>query len=166
MAATLLATALGDLEMELSQTRRMLERIPQEQLDFSPHPKSWPLKKIARHLCDFPEWALYTLQSTELNFDAPMPPRVIPEQAGEFLTLWDSAVSALNAQLASVTDADLEVQWRALMGGRPVIQGTRAEIIRRMVISHMVHHRAQLALYFRLAGVPVPGMYGPSADEM
>lgn len=166
MAATLLATALGDLEMELSQTRRMLERIPQEQLDFSPHPKSWPLKKIARHLCDFPEWALYTLQSTELNFDAPMPPRVIPEQAAEFLTLWDTAVSALNAQLPSVTDADLEVQWRALMGGQPVIQGTRAEIIRRMVISHMVHHRAQLALYFRMVGVPVPGMYGPSADEM
>lgn len=165
MASTLFATALGDLEYEFAQTRRMLERVPQDHLAFTPHAKSWALDKVARHLCDFPEWALYTLQSTELNFDEPMPRKAIPTDAADFVKLWDEGVAALKAHLPQVTDADLGVEWRALAGGQVVIKGTRAEIIRGMVINHMIHHRAQLTIYYRLVGVPVPGLYGPSADE-
>ncbi len=165
MASTLFATALGDLDYEFAQTRRMLERVPQDHLDFTPHAKSWALNKVARHLCDFPEWALFTLQTTELNFDEPMPPKQIPTTAAEYLKLWDDAVAALKAYLPQVTDADLGVEWRATAGGQVVIKGTRAEIIRGMVINHMIHHRAQLTIYYRLVGVAVPGLYGPSADE-
>lgn len=165
MASPLFATALGDLDHEFAQTRRMLERVPQDHLDFAPHAKSWPLKKLARHLCDFPEWALYTLQTTELNFDEPMPAKEIPSSSAEYLQLWDAGVAALQAYLPQVTDADLGVEWRALAGGHAVIKGTRAEIIRGMVINHMIHHRAQLSIYFRLVGVALPGMYGPTADD-
>jgi uncharacterized damage-inducible protein DinB len=165
MASPRFALAFGDLDHEFAQTRRMLERVPQEHLDFSPHPKSWPLKNLARHLCDFPEWALVTLQTTELNFDAPMPPKQLPADATGYVTLWDAGVAALNAYLPQVTDADLEVEWRAVAGGHAVIRGSRAEIVRGMVINHMIHHRAQLSIYYRLVGVALPGMYGPTADE-
>jgi uncharacterized damage-inducible protein DinB len=165
MSSPLLQSALGDLTYEFQQTRRMLERVPQDHLDFSPHAKSWPLAKLARHLCDFPEWALVTLQTTGLNFDEPMPPKQIPTSAAEYVALWDAGVAALMAALPAVTDADLAVTWTATAGGHPVISGPRLQILRGMVINHMIHHRAQLSIYFRMVGVPLPGLYGPSADE-
>jgi uncharacterized damage-inducible protein DinB len=165
MSSSLFQTALGDLEHEFQQTRRMLERVPQDQLDFAPHPKSWPLAKLARHLCDFPEWALFTLQSTGLNFDEPMPPKQIPTDAREFVALWDTQVAAFKAVLPTITDEDLHVEWKATAGGHVVIGGPRVTILRNMVVNHMIHHRAQLSIYYRLVGVPLPGLYGPSADD-
>lgn len=165
MSSSLLRTAFGDLAHEFAQTRRMLERLPDAQLAFTPHPKSWALGKLARHLCDFPGWGVVTLQTTELDFDAPRPAAEIPTTTAGFLALWDREMAALQGVLASVTDADLGVEWRAVAGGHVVMRGTRTAILRGMVMSHMIHHRAQLSIYYRLLDVPVPGLYGPSADE-
>src|SRR5262245_8640488 len=103
----LLQTVLGDLDHEFANTRRILERLPEAQLDFTPHPKSWTLGQLARHLCDFPWWAVVTVDTTELNFDNPFPPKEIPTTAAAYLSLWDAEVAKCKARLATVTDAEL-----------------------------------------------------------
>jgi CTP:molybdopterin cytidylyltransferase MocA/uncharacterized damage-inducible protein DinB len=163
--STLSTMVLADLDAEFANTRRMLERIPADRLDFAPHEKSWSLGKLANHVCDFPLWGTITLTSTGLNFDEPMPPSPVPTQPEEFLARWDERVTAFTGLLAKATDDDLHVIWTATAGGHPVISMSRIAVLRGMVMNHMIHHRAQLSVYYRLTGVPVPGLYGPSADE-
>lgn len=163
--STLVKTVLADLEAEFANTRRMLERIPSDQLDFKPHEKSWTLGQLANHVTDFPYWGEFTLASTGLNFDEPWPAKAQPANREQFLTQWDERVAAFLPLLAKATDEDLQATWTATAGGHPVIQMSRIAVLRGMVLNHMIHHRAQLSIYFRLTGVPLPGLYGPSADE-
>lgn len=163
--STLLQTALMDLDHEFASTRRMLERLPDDRLDFTPHPKSWPLGKLATHLLDPPLWAQVTCQTTELNFDTPMPAKEVPSSTSDFVRIWDERVASCRTELARMTDADLHVTWQALAGGHVVMSMPRIAVLRSMVVNHMIHHRAQLSMYYRLLDVPLPGMYGPSADE-
>lgn len=161
----LLQTVLGDLDHEFANTRRILERLPEAQLDFTPHEKSFTLGKLARHLCDFPWWAIVTVDTTELNFDNPFPPQETPTTKAGFLALWDAEVAKCKARLDSVTDEELGVTWSAKAGGQVVMAMPRIAVLRGVVVNHMIHHRGQLTVYLRLLGVPVPGLYGPSADE-
>jgi len=163
--STLQHTALMDLDQEFASTRRMLERLPEDRLDFTPHPKSWTLGTLATHLLDPPLWAQITCASTELNFDAPMPPKATPTLAADFVRIWDERVAECKATLARMTDDDLQVTWQATAGGHVVMSMPRIAVLRSMVLNHMIHHRAQLSMYYRLLDVPLPGMYGPSADE-
>ncbi len=163
--SALLHTALMDLDHEFASTRRMLERLPDDRLDFTPHAKSWALGKLATHLLDPPLWAQVTCQTTELNFDTPMPPKEVPTTTADFVRVWDERVAECKAALATMTDADLQVTWKALAGGHVVMSMPRIAVLRSMVLNHMIHHRAQLSMYYRLLDVPMPGMYGPSADE-
>lgn len=162
---TLAQTALADLESEFASTRRMLERIPSDKLEFRPHEKSWTLGQLATHLLDFPQWGQVILTSTGMSFDDSGPPKTQPTNREEFLALWDERVAAFLPVLASVTDDAMQVVWTATAGGHPVIQMPRVAVMRGMVLNHMIHHRAQLSIYYRLTGVPMPGLYGPSADE-
>lgn len=157
--------ALMDLEHEFASTRRMLERLPDDRLDFSPHPKSWALGKLATHLLDPPLWAQMTCTTTGLDFDAPMPPKAVPSTTGEFLRLWDERVAECRATLATMSEEALQVMWQATAGGHVVMRMPRIAVLRSMVLNHMIHHRAQLSIYYRLLDVPMPGLYGPSADE-
>jgi uncharacterized damage-inducible protein DinB len=161
----LVQTALADLDHELASTRRMLERVPADQLEFTPHAKSWTLGKLVMHLLDFPAWGSVTLTTTELAFDAPQPALERPTDAAGFVALWDERVAAFKAQLATATDEGLQEMWQATHGGHVVLRMPRLAVIRGMIISHMIHHRAQLSIYYRLLDVPMPGLYGPSADE-
>jgi CTP:molybdopterin cytidylyltransferase MocA/uncharacterized damage-inducible protein DinB len=163
--STLLPTALMDLDQEFASTRRMLERIPDDRLDFSPHARSWPLGKLATHLLDPPLWAEITCTTTVLDFDAPMPPKAMPATTADFVRVWDERVAACRTTLAGLSDADLQVPWEARAGGQVVMRMPRIAVLRSMVINHMIHHRAQLSMYFRLLDVPLPGLYGPTADE-
>lgn len=158
-------TALMDLDQEFANTRRMLERLPDDRLDFTPHPKSWALGKLATHLLDPPYWAQVTCETTVLDFDVPMPPKDTPTQRSDFVRIWDERVAACKAALAGMTDEDLQATWQATAGGHVVMSMPRIAVLRSMVINHMIHHRAQLSMYYRLLDVPMPGMYGPSADE-
>ncbi len=158
-------TALMDLDHEFASTRRMLERLPDHRLDFTPHPKSWELGKLATHLLDPPLWAQVTCETTELNFDTPMPPKEMPTKTADFVRIWDERVAACKATLAGMSDEALQVTWQATAGGHVVMSMPRIAVLRSMVINHMIHHRAQLSIYYRLLDVPMPGMYGPSADE-
>ncbi len=158
-------SALADLAHEMTNTRRMLERVPEAKLDFSPHPKSWPLRKLANHLTDFPEWGSVILESAELDFATPFPPQVVPTTTAGFLQQFDERLIKLREALGKTTDEQLMETWTLRNGDTVLMAMPRVAMIRSMVISHMIHHRAQLSIYLRMLDVPMPGMYGPSADE-
>ena len=160
------ARALADLDHEINGTRRMLERVPADHLDFTPHPKSWPLQKLANHLTDFGMWGEMTLTTEFLDFAQPMPPGPpAPTTAAGFVAQFDERMARFKAVLATATDEQLMGTWTMKNGDTVLMAMSRVAVIRNMVISHMIHHRAQLTMYYRLLDVPVPGLYGPSADE-
>jgi uncharacterized damage-inducible protein DinB len=161
----LATTVLADLDHEMASTRTMLQRIPAAHLDFTPHEKSWTLRKLATHLTDFPLWGQVTVQTTTLDFAAPQPPKPTLDTAEAFVALWDERLAGFKAALAAASDADLQVTWTATVGEQVVMSMPRIAVLRGMVLNHMIHHRAQLSIYYRLLDVPLPGLYGPSADE-
>ncbi len=166
MSSMLAQTALADLEHEVTNTRRMLERVPEAHLDFSPHKKSWPLGKLANHLTDFPFWGTITIQTSVLDFAEPFPPQPPqPTTAAGFVAQLDERMVTFREALANATDEQLMETWTMKNGDTVIMAMPRVAVLRNMVISHMIHHRAQLSIYFRLLDVPLIGLYGPSADE-
>lgn len=157
-------SAFGDLEHEFAQTRKMLERIPEAHLDFTPHAKSWPLRTLANHLCDFGGWGDVTVRQDVLDF-ADWPQETPPETTVEFLKKFDDGLARFRAALPLLTDENLMTTWTMKSGDAVFVSMPRIAVLRGMIINHMVHHRAQLTIYYRLLDVPVPGLYGPSADE-
>jgi uncharacterized damage-inducible protein DinB len=162
---SLVQTALADLEHEMALTRKMLERVPEAHLDFTPHEKSWPLQKLANHLTDFGMWGAVTITTSELDFAQPMPREDAPTTAAGFVAQFDARLADFKKALATVTDEQLGETWTLRMGAHVIMAEPKLSVLRTTVISHMIHHRAQLTIYYRLLGVPVPGLYGPSADE-
>jgi len=161
----LLQTALGDLAHELASTRRMLERLPDDRLDWRPHAKSFTLGQLADHLTDMPFYGTTTLTTPSLDFAA-LPPRAAhPATRDAMLAQWDARVADFQQALAGASEAQLQETWSATMGARVVMAMPRLAMLRGFVVNHMIHHRAQLSMYYRLLDVPMPGMYGPSADE-
>jgi len=166
LMSSIARSALADLEHEMSNTRRMLERIPEGHLDFKPHAKSWPLAKLADHLTEFPWWGEVTLTQSMLDFAAPMPPRPAPPTtAAGFVQQFDDRLVRFREALAVATDEAMMETWTLKNGEVVIMAMPRVSVLRSTVISHMIHHRAQLSIYFRMLDVPLPGLYGPSADE-
>lgn len=160
-----LQLALADLAHELASTRRMLERLPDDRLDWRPHAKSFTLGQLADHLTDMPFYGTTTLTTGTLDF-ASLPPRAShPAARDGFLAQWDARVADFQRALADATEPQLGETWTATMGSRVVMAMPRLALLRGFVVNHMIHHRAQLSMYYRLLDVPMPGMYGPSADE-
>lgn len=156
--------ALGDLEHELSLTRKVLERVPDEHLDWRPHAKSATLGGLAAHLANLPFYGTAILTTDE--FDLKRTPKLDEPASREGLVqLFDRRSADLRAAMAATSDDALLRQWTLRMGDHVVMQMPRAAAVRAMGISHLVHHRGQLTVYYRLVGTPVPGLYGPSADE-
>jgi uncharacterized damage-inducible protein DinB len=160
---SLKTVALGDLEHELSQTRRVLERVPDEHLGWRPHPKSWPLGSLALHVATLPAWNTTTL-TTEMHDLAGMGRNAPPASRDEILATFDRSVAGLKAVWEAAGDAALGVPWTLRFGEREIFTLPRGAVL-RSGMSHLIHHRAQLTVYLRLLDVPVPGLYGPSADE-
>lgn len=156
--------ALGDLEVELQRTRTLLERIPDENLDWKPHPKSMALGGLALHVATLPYW-IETIASTEYLDLAGMKHNAPPASRQEVLDAFDTHVAAMRAALDAADDATLLGPWELRMGDKVMMRMPRAGMIRGMGISHFIHHRAQLGVYLRLLDIPLPPMYGPSADE-
>lgn len=154
---------LSEFDEEMEGTRRVLDRIPDEGLDWRPHPKSMSLEGLAAHLAAAPAWILPILEQPGLDLAAPRPAPVTGRQA--ILDLFASNVAAARKALAGTTDAGFADQWTLRAGPALLDARPRMEMYRRFGISHIVHHRAQLGVYLRLLDIPVPGVYGPSADE-
>ncbi|UOQ52324.1 DinB family protein [Hymenobacter cellulosivorans] len=166
LAASPLAQAFSiELLDEAKLTRRVLERVPVAQFDWQPHVKSMKLGQLARHTADLIGWIKDTLDTTEIDVavfdDAPVMPITSTE---ELLAYFNQRVEAANTGLLQATPEDLEQQWTMRSGDYVIVAQPRAEVVRHL-ISHMIHHRGQLSVYLRLLDVPVPYIYGPSADD-
>jgi uncharacterized damage-inducible protein DinB len=159
---------LPEFDQETANTRKVLERVPEDKLDWKAHPKSNTIGWNANHLAEIPGWVEGTL--TQPSWDiAPAggPPYQSPKLKSrkEILDVFDKNVAAARKAIAAVKDADMGKQWSLLQAGKPMFTMPRAAVIRTFVLNHLIHHRAILCVYLRLNNIPVPGMYGPSGDE-
>jgi uncharacterized damage-inducible protein DinB len=159
---------LPEFDQEMANTRKALERIPDDKLDWQPHPKSHTIGWNANHLADLPNWLVLTLTTPSLDI-APVGgaayalPKLTTRQ--EIVDLFDRNVAAARKALSEVKDEDVAAPWTLAHAGTTIFTLPRAAVVRGMVLNHMVHHRAILLVYLRLNNIPVPGMYGPSGDE-
>ncbi|HEX9759294.1 MAG TPA: DinB family protein [Candidatus Acidoferrales bacterium] len=159
---------LPEFDQEMGGVQRTLERIPEDKFTWKPHPKSPTLAWLAGHLANLPTWATLTL--TQDSFDMapegkPLPKQPEPVTRKEVLDTFAKNRDAARAAIAAASDADLMKNWTLLQGGKTLMTLPRVAVVRTFVLNHMVHHRAQLGVYLRLNDVPVPAIYGPSADE-
>jgi uncharacterized damage-inducible protein DinB len=155
-----------DLHQELAATRRMLERVPDDKLDFKPHDKSMTLGQLANHLAELPAFARTMLTSSELDFATrKYEPKSISAST-ERLAMFDKLAGELVGSIEGADWSALNQSWVLRMGEHVILNDQKAKLFRTFALSHMAHHRAQLSVYLRLVGIAVPGTYGPSADEM
>jgi uncharacterized damage-inducible protein DinB len=160
-------TLLPEYDHEMANTRRMLERTPEAAASWKPHEKSMSLGTLARHLADIPAWG--STLGMEVFDIAPLdgPPWVAPQfsSTAEALSAFDTSVAETRRIIAATTDAEFMKPWSFAMGGQVLFTTTRVGVVRTWIINHLIHHRGQFSVYLREQNVPVPGMYGPSADE-
>lgn len=154
-----------DLDNEVSRTRRMLEMFPAEHNDWRPHEKSMPLAKLASHVAELPRFATAIVTTDSMDFMKGEYVSHSCNSKAEILDLFDSSVESLRSALRDADAASLARPWTLRNGERVVGTGPKGVLVRDFAINHMVHHRAQLGVYYRLLGLPIPGLYGPSADE-
>jgi uncharacterized damage-inducible protein DinB len=154
---------IQELEQEAQTTRRVLERVPDAQLAWKPHAKSWSLGQLALHIATVPGGvaSFVVAQSAE----APTFAQAAATRAGELLPALDQSIAQAREALRGLDDAAMQATFRITMGGRELMAMPRAAFLRSIMLNHWYHHRGQLSVYLRQLGVPVPSIYGPSADE-
>ena len=163
----LATTVFADLEHEINGTRRMLERYPAGKDDFTPHPKSFTLAKLATHVASLPLLGSMAMEDPELDFASGKFQQPVPAtmDAAGLVALFDREWGKLKALLAATDDAAMTTPWTLRSADHVIFTMPRVAVVRSLVVNHLIHHRAQLTLYYRMLDVPVPGLYGPSADE-
>lgn len=155
---------LQELQWESVNTRRMLERVPDDKLGWKPHARSMSMGQLASHIAESAGWAAITLESDELDLPGNWTPFVAANRE-ELLDKFDASLASAVHAMSACSDAVLQGEWRLLMAGQPMLQMPRVHVLRSMVLNHIVHHRGQLGVYLRMNDIPVPAVYGPSADE-
>lgn len=157
------ADLLQELEQEAGATRRVLERVPDAHLDWRPHPKSWSLGQLALHVAQVPGGvATLAMQSPA------SPPQFVqerPQRSADLVPALDDSISTAKSMLGSASDATMMETWRLVAGDRELLAMPRAAFVRAIMLNHWYHHRGQLLVYLRQLDIPVPSVYGPSADE-
>ncbi len=159
---------LPEYDQEMAGTRKTLERIPDDKLDWKAHEKSNSIGWVGAHLADIPAWIEITLNHDTFDIDPPggEPYQVSsPGSRQEILDLFDKNVAAGRAAIAAATDEQLMQPWTLLKAGETILTMPRITMLRSFVLNHTIHHRAHLCVYLRMNDVPVPALYGPSADE-
>ena len=164
------AEFLPEFDSEMSATRRTLERIPEDKLAWKPHDKSMPLGRLAGHIAELVGMGVIVMKEDSLDFAARRVGELgskptVAESQKHVVELFDKHVSNARAAIASASDEHWSKSWKLSAGDRTFYEGSRMGAMRRMVMNHVIHHRAQLGVYLRLNDVPVPSVYGPSADE-
>lgn len=155
---------LPEFDHEMATTRRVLERVPDDHLDFKPHETSHTLGWMASHIAQIPYWGTTTLEQEGLDF-GDNPPRFEGGSRQEILDHFDENVKRARKALEGASDETMHGTWTLRNGDQVIFSQPRAGVFRGFVMSHLIHHRAQLAVYYRMLGVPVPSIYGPSGDE-
>ncbi|HXL56925.1 MAG TPA: DinB family protein [Chitinophagaceae bacterium] len=157
---------LGELKHESANTRKMLERVPTDKLSWKPHEKSYTLGRLATHIAALPAWIGRTINLDEFDLAKNQIQPVIAGNTEGILKIFDDSLATNIPILESASDDILNTNWTFRRGDHIIFTMPRKVVLRNMAFNHTVHHRAQLSVYLRLLDVPVPGMYGPSADEM
>lgn len=159
-----LSSAFADFEREIASTHRMLSAFPEASASWKPHEKSHTLVQLANHVATLPLMGVSVLTADSLDL-ARRAPQTQATTARDLVAKFEEGVAPLRSALGAADAASLARTWTLRAGEREIVSGPRSELLRTMVLSHMIHHRGQLSVYYRLVGAPVPGMYGPSADE-
>jgi uncharacterized damage-inducible protein DinB len=159
---------LPEFDQETAGTRKSLARVPDDKFDWKPHEKSYSFQELSTHLSNLPRWTVMIANETDFDV-APVgeePPRQEPVgSAEEAVRMFDENAAAAREAIAGLSDEQMMETWTLLAGGEEVFSMPRAAVIRSTIMNHMIHHRAQLGVYLRLNDVPVPSLYGPTADE-
>jgi uncharacterized damage-inducible protein DinB len=163
---TLTESLRHEFEHEAQTTRRLLERLPDDKLDWQPHEKSFSARGLSSHIVECVGMTDPIFTQDELNFE---PATYRPYEAAsvdDLLKTFDDKVEAGQRALASVTDEDMTRPWQFKIMGKVRLEKSKVDVFRDFTLSHLIHHRGQLSVYLRLLDIPVPGCYGPTADEM
>jgi uncharacterized damage-inducible protein DinB len=158
---------LPEFDHEAATTRALLERVPEGKAAWKPHPKSMSLGELAMHVASITSWTPITLTHTEFDTNPPGGQRYTSpafESTHKMLAAYDEGVKAARAMLAAATDGEMMAPWALKSGGKTIFSMPRAGVFRSFVMNHVIHHRGQLSVYLRLCDVPLPSIYGPTAD--
>jgi uncharacterized damage-inducible protein DinB len=154
---------LPEFDHEMANTRKTLERVPEGKFDWKPHEKSGTMGWLATHVARLPSWAVITLQQDSIDIGTP---DATPGPAqGELLQVFDKNVAEARAAISGAKDEQFLEPWSLLNNGKTIFTMPKVAVLRSFVMNHLIHHRAQLGVYLRLNNIPVPSLYGPSADE-
>jgi uncharacterized damage-inducible protein DinB len=166
-AMTIAELLLPEFDQEMVSTRRVLERVPEDRFAWKPHAKSSSMGDLASHVVNMLRWTVDTMEKTSFDIDSVTPEEMnkAAKTHAELLAWFDANAAQARAALAR-SDADYQVPWTLKKGSRVFFTLPRYTCVRSFCLNHIVHHRAQLTVYLRENDVPVPGLYGPSADEM
>lgn len=158
---------LPEFDHEFGTTRRLLERVPEPQFGWRPHEKSWTLGQLAGHLANIPYWCTAALTADFLDLgsvDELVQPRV-PASREILLKEFDARLASARERLAIMTDPELLAPWTLRNGSHEFFTMPKISVVRTFVMNHQIHHRGQLTVYLRMSDVPLPPIYGPTADE-
>jgi uncharacterized damage-inducible protein DinB len=162
----LIDSLLPEFDREMGLTRKALERVPDGQFDFRPHPTSVTLGRLAEHLTEMPQWATMTMTQGGIEMTTGRPAEYVrPATRAEVLAQFDKYLKEGRGHVAGKTDGEFMAPWTLTAGGKEVFTMPKIAVMRNFVMNHMIHHRGQLLVYLRMLGVPVPSIYGPSGDE-
>jgi uncharacterized damage-inducible protein DinB len=159
---------LLEFDHEMANTRKMLERIPEDIFGWKPHPKSFSMIELASHLVNIPSWTPLTFASDSMDVmpgGKPLPQRPPADSRAELVARFDKNTAEARAALSKASDEQLLGPWTLISNGKVMYTLPRTAMLRGFIFSHNIHHRAQLGMYLRLNEVSLPAMYGPSADE-
>ena len=165
MSTNLTDAFIGEMAHEAETTRKLLERVPEDKLDYKPHEKSMTLGRLASHVAEVAQWAGTIANDDLFDMDAMdyKPPECSTQK--ELLDLFNSSIETFNGALKGKTDEHMMGIWKMKAGGNIALEMPRVVCLRSFVMSHLIHHRGQLSVYLRANDVPLPSIYGPSADD-
>ena len=159
---------LSEFDHEMNTARKTLERIPEDKLSWKPHEKSMQLDRLAGHVAELAGWPVPTIEQDSLDFRPPGQPPFQPTFATsrkQVLEIFDKNCEQSRRAISQASDEHLMKNWSLLNGGQTLMTMPRFAVLRSFCLNHIIHHRAQLGVYLRLNNIPVPSVYGPSADE-
>jgi uncharacterized damage-inducible protein DinB len=165
MSNNLAAALIGELQHEAATTRKVLERIPAEKFDYKPHEKSMTMGRLAVHVAEMTGWVVSATTMSELDFATMDYKPFEPQTTEELVAFFDKLVAESIEALKNTSDEAMMEKWTLRNGETVYFTMSRIQTLRGMVFNHIVHHRGQLSVYLRLNDIPVPEIYGPSADE-
>ena len=163
---TLAESFLAEFEAEAANTRRMFESVPDSKLGWKPHDKSMTLGRLAGHTAELAGWMVNTIELDSYTADPATYKAFEASSQKDLLATFDSYVSEARKGITGAADDHLQKLWTLTIAGRQVFCMPRHAVLQSFLLNHMIHHRGQLSVYLRLLEVPVPGMYGPTADEV